>query len=419
MMKKTVSILLILVLCLGAMTSCSIFPTQQGKFDPFNAFNSDLTPSTIKTVVDYVFVDSDNKTQNLQGTYETVIDGDKSEMTFSYQRLAKIEEMLTDGRIVTVSGTIYKDGDRVSTDGDTWEDGAALPGSNFKLKLEKEYFSSYSVSEDQSVMNGVLAPGKVAAALGVELQANGDVRLKVTGNGELVTGMEVSYTSNTGASVWIRTSYTYGAVDTGLKGTAVQKIAGMYKASNPTKSFVTTRQDFGDFWLGGESTLVVGTYNGRTAAVLTYVYQELADLGSFNSTVKRSVQGSKEYIAGYGVREDAINNSYAYFQSGDNFAPNAGAIALNLQADLLTNVSYENHVFKATVPTKNLKAVFGEDTTIKTQTEITIVDAGNLIASVTLVYKIPSITAAPDVTVTVNATYTYNVETITPIIPVG
>ncbi len=417
-MKKTVSILLILVLCLGALTSCSIFPTQQGKFDPFNAFNADVTPSTIKTVVDYVFTDSDYKTQNLHGTYETVIDGDKSEMTFSYQRLAKIEEMLTDGRIVTVSGTIYKDGDKVSSDGDTWEDGAALPGSNFTLKLEKEYFSSYAISEDNSVLTGVLAPGKVSAALGVDIQANGDINLKVTGNGVLVTGMEVSYISQTGAYVLIRTAYTYGAVDTGLKGTAVQKIAGMYQASVPTKAVVTTKQDFGEFWLGGESTLVVGTYNGRSAAILTYVYQELTDIDSFNSTVKRSVQGSKEYIDGYGVREDAINNSYAYFQSGDNFAPGAGAIALNLQADLLTNVTYENHVFKATVPAKNVKAVFGEDTTIKTQTEITIVDAGNLIESVTLVYTIPSITAAPDVTVTVNATYTYSVETITPIIPV-
>ena len=195
-MKKLVSILLMLTLCLGAMTSCLFsFPSQKGTFDPFNAFNAEVTPATIKTVVDYVFVDADGQTQNLQGSYETVIDGDKSEMTFSYQRLATVEEMLADGRIVTVQGKIYKDGNKVSADGDTWEDGAALPGSNFKLKLEKEYFTSYTISEDTNVLNGVLAPAHVSSALGVALQAQGDVKLIVTGNGELVTGLQVSYTS--------------------------------------------------------------------------------------------------------------------------------------------------------------------------------------------------------------------------------
>ena len=421
-MKKLVSILLMLVLCASVMTSCTsckLFPAPAGTFDPFNAFNSEVTPTTIKTVVDYVFVDADGKTQNLKGLYETVIEGDKSEMSFSYQRLATVEDMLADGRIVTVSGKIYKDGDRVSVDGDNWEDGKALPGSNFTLKLEESYFSSYTVDDDKDVLTGVLAPGKVAAALGVDLQAQGDVNLVVTGNGELVTGMEVSYTSLTGATVLIRTSYTYGAIESTLKGTDVEKIAAMYAISVPTKAVVSTEQNFGAYKLEGESTLLVGTYNGKDAAVFTYVYQELTDIENFNSTAKRSVQGSKEYFEGVGVRVDAINNAYAYFENGGNFAPKAGSIALNLQADLLTDVSYVDHVFTATVSAKNAKAVFGEDTTIKTTTKITIVDAGNLIESVTLVYTIPSITAAPDVTVTVQAVYSYNVETITPIIPVG
>ena len=197
----------------------------------------------------------------------------------------------------------------------------------------------------------------------------------------------------------------------------VEKLAAMYAKAAPTKTVVHTVQDFGEYQLEGETTLIVGTYNGKAATLYTYVRQELADVEQMNSIAKRSVQGSKEYFEGKGVREDAIVNENARFdRNGEDFAPAAGAIALNLDAEALTDVVYENGVFTATVPVKALKTVFGEDTTIATQTTIVITEAGNMITGVTLTYTIPSLTAAPDVTVTVSAVYTYDVQSVIPII---
>lgn len=197
----------------------------------------------------------------------------------------------------------------------------------------------------------------------------------------------------------------------------VEKIAAIYANAAPTKTVVHTVQDFGEYKLEGETTLIVGTYNGKAATLYTYVRQELADVEQMNSIAKRSVQGSKEYFADKGVREDAIVNDNARFnRNGENFAPATGAIALNLDAEALTDVVYENGVFTATVAADFVKAVFGEDTTIATQTGIVITVAGNMITSVTLTYTIPSYTAMPDATVTVTATYAYDVQTVTPII---
>lgn len=197
----------------------------------------------------------------------------------------------------------------------------------------------------------------------------------------------------------------------------ITKIAAMYKTANPAKTVVHTVQDFGEYKLEGETTLTIGTYNGKEAALYTYVYQELADVEQMNSIAKRSVQGSKEYFEGRGVRENAIIDESARFdRKAENFAPATGAIALNLDETALTDVVYENGIFTATVPTTGLKTVFGEDTTITTQTAITISVAGNMITGVTLTYTIPSLTAAPDVTVTITASYIYDVQTVTPII---
>ena len=197
----------------------------------------------------------------------------------------------------------------------------------------------------------------------------------------------------------------------------IAKVSEMYKTAAPAKTVVRTVQDFGDYTLEGETTLVVGTYNGKAAALYTYVYQELADVEQMNSVAKRSVQGSKEYFEGRGVRENAIVDAAARFdRKAENFAPATGAIALNLDATVLTDVVYENGVFTANVPASGLKTVFGEDTTIATATAITITVAGNMVTGVTLTYTIPSLTAAPDVTVTVTATYIYDVQFVAPIV---
>lgn len=210
-MKKLVSILLLLGLCLGALASCNQTPEVSG-FDVFNAFNEEYAPTKITTVVDYVYTDADGISQNLSGNYQTVIEGDKSILTFSYERLATIEDMVENGRFVTVSGNIYKNGNQVSSDGDTWEDATALPGANFKLSVKAEYFASYELSNENNTLSGVVNPANLDDVFGVAIHANGDVNLTVNGNGERITGIVVTYKTASGANVIIRTSYTYSPV---------------------------------------------------------------------------------------------------------------------------------------------------------------------------------------------------------------
>ena len=210
-MKKLVSILLLLGLCLGVLASCGPDEEVIG-FDVFNAFNEEYAPTTIKTVVDYVYTDADGVSQNLSGSYETIIEGDKSVLTFSYEKLATIEEMVSGSRFVTVSGNIYKSGNQVSSDGDTWEDATALPGSNFTISLKPEYFASYQLSNDDNTLCGVVNASNVKDVFGTAVSADGDITLTVNGNGERITGIEVSYKTASGANVIIRTSYTYSPV---------------------------------------------------------------------------------------------------------------------------------------------------------------------------------------------------------------
>ena len=207
-MKKLVSILLLVGLCLSSLVACR----DSDGFDVFNAFNEEYVPTTIKTVVDYVYTEPDRTTRNLIGNYETHIEGDKSVFTFSYQRMATVEEMVEGSRFVTVAGTIYKNGSQVSADGDAWEDATALPGADFSINIKKDYFASHTLSEDGNTLSGVVKPDKIADVFGVAISADGDVTLTVHGNGELVTGIEVSYKAKSGATVTIRTSYTYAPV---------------------------------------------------------------------------------------------------------------------------------------------------------------------------------------------------------------
>ena len=211
-MKKLISILLLLGLCLGVLASCGPDDEEVSGFDVFNAFNEEYAPTKITTVVDYVYTDADGVSQNLSGNYQTTIEGDKSIFAFSYERLATIEDMVSDGRFVTVSGNIYKNGNQVSSDGDTWEDATALPGANFTLSVKAEYFSSYELSNNDNTLTGVVNPANVDDVFGTALSANGDVTLTVNGNGELITGIVVTYKTASGASVIIRTSYTYSPV---------------------------------------------------------------------------------------------------------------------------------------------------------------------------------------------------------------
>lgn len=198
---------------LACLISCT--PTDQ-KTDLFNLFDESLVPATITTVVSYNYTDAENADNNisLSGYYKTETRWEKSIFTYDYERLATVEEQNPDGTIKKISGKIYRDGNQVSSTGDAFEDGSALPGANISVNLKAENFDSYTVNSDGKSFTAKATGENIKKALGVALSANSDgVTITVTSNGTVITGVVVSYTTASGASLFIATSYTYNPVE--------------------------------------------------------------------------------------------------------------------------------------------------------------------------------------------------------------
>ena len=99
---------------LFALASCG---QQSNEPNLFDIIDQGRVPVTITTTVSYNLTDASNADNNvsLSGFYKTVTEWNRSIFTFTYERFALVEEN-NDEIIKEVSGTIYKDGDKVSVD---------------------------------------------------------------------------------------------------------------------------------------------------------------------------------------------------------------------------------------------------------------------------------------------------------------
>ena len=207
-MKKVLCLMLSIVM-LFALASCS--QTSNNEPNLFDIIDQGRVPVTITTTVSYNLLDENNADNNisLSGFYKTVTEWNRSIFTFTYERFALVEEN-NDEIMKEVSGTIYKDGDKVSVDGDNFEDSKALPGYGITINLSEDCFDSYTISEDGKSFTAKVTGENIKKALGVDLatDANG-ATLYVASNGIVITGLTVSYKTALGADVFIATSYTY------------------------------------------------------------------------------------------------------------------------------------------------------------------------------------------------------------------
>ncbi len=207
-MKKVLCLMLSLVM-LFALVSCQ----RNNGTDFFDIIDQGRVPGTITTTVSYNIIDATNaeNSVSLSGFYKTLTKYNRSIFTFSYERFAMAEENAD--LIKEVSGTIYKDGDKVSRDGDVFEETSALPGYGIAINLQKNNFDSYTVSEDGKSFTAKVTGANIKNALGVELatDTNG-ATVHVVSNGLVITGLTISYKSVRGADVFIATSYTYTPV---------------------------------------------------------------------------------------------------------------------------------------------------------------------------------------------------------------
>ena len=212
-MKKIISTLLALVMlvsCLAVMTSCK--KDDENETPSIYEIIKSSDPTKIVTSVTY----TDSLGEDLSGIYEMAIDGEDSIFTYTYKRYRTPEEGAAEGTTETVkelTGKVYYKDYVYSSEGDGWNASAPI-GSNIKLDIQEGYLTDATVSEDGTVLTATLTSANAISALSTDLSVaeDGVITITVTTNGINLTEILLKCTTKSGASVIVRTSYSYTPV---------------------------------------------------------------------------------------------------------------------------------------------------------------------------------------------------------------
>nr|MBQ8890805.1 hypothetical protein [Clostridia bacterium] len=205
-MKKTLSLLLallMLVSCVLAMVSC--------RKSAIYELAANSAPTVIVTAVDYIDADG----TQLIGDYTMSIEGDNSIFEFLYQRYRLPEDGVADDTYEMIKekkGTIYYKDGAYSTDGDEYE-AEAPTAIQLRFNLDKDYLKDISISENDTVLTAKISPENAKHVLGTDLKAAGDISITVKTNGVNLTMVFVECVAVNGATVSVRTSYSYNSVN--------------------------------------------------------------------------------------------------------------------------------------------------------------------------------------------------------------
>ena len=143
------------------------------------------------------------------------IEGDNSIFEFLYQRYRLPEDGVADDSYEMIKekkGTIYYKDGAYSTDGDEYE-AEAPTAIQLRFNLDKDYLKDVSISEDDTVLTAKISPENAKHVLGTDLKAEGDISITVKTNGVNLTMVFVECVAVNGATVSIRTSYSYNSVN--------------------------------------------------------------------------------------------------------------------------------------------------------------------------------------------------------------
>ena len=199
----------------------------------------------------------------------------------------------------------------------------------------------------------------------------------------------------------------------------INDINEMYANSAPTKVVATTKQTIASVELNCSYSLVNGYVNNDMAAsVYTEIKQELESVenGGATEVIKPLVKETKkvtEAIEGVGSR----NNGGSWDSQGSVDVIKPGAMAINLDEEVLKNVKYENNVLTFTIPKADVAKVLGKSysSDISSDVKVTIVDDGAQVTSIELRYNLNGNEELnlPESQMVVKVEYTYDLETIT------
>ena len=199
-------------------------------------------------------------------------------------------------------------------------------------------------------------------------------------------------------------------------GADVDTVGAMFKASQPTKSVITTTQSFGDTVLAGEYVMVQGLVDGKAATVYTATYQEMLSVeeGGASDIVLGDIitrTETREYLEGKGVRV----NGGAWDASGENFVLETGPMSLNLSSEYIKTYTYENGLLRCVVAAKNTAEVLGLEEDLLADASIEVTDDGASITSVVVSYSLAADAESqtPETNITIETKYYYDLQNVT------
>lgn len=210
MMKKIVSILLVLTLALLALAGCA---PEEGPKDIYTIANSSHA-TAVNTEVSYVTASGDD----LSGWYEMKSEGNDAIIYYDFNRYQRPEEAALGGaevsRIVNVTGTTYYYGGKYY-DADELEAWVGAPAdATFIFNVAADKFESATLSADGRTLVGVVTPAACLEMFGFDLDANEDkITVTIGTNGTYLTEIALSCVTDSGATMVVRSSYSYNELD--------------------------------------------------------------------------------------------------------------------------------------------------------------------------------------------------------------
>jgi len=209
-MKKITCLILTLVLALGcvlALASCD-GGEQKDRLQLLIDMANNSNATKIVTFVEY-----DNSKDELGAKYTTEIEG--NDMIFSYEkeRYNTVSEGILNGEglIVTEKGTVYYvDGQYYGEDGLAYAD---TPSDvKYTFNITKENLTGAKLAGNNG-FTAELTKEQAVAVFGTDLSAEGNIALEVVTTGLQLTGVKLTYTTVSGATVVVNTSYSYNAIN--------------------------------------------------------------------------------------------------------------------------------------------------------------------------------------------------------------
>lgn len=196
----------------------------------------------------------------------------------------------------------------------------------------------------------------------------------------------------------------------------IDKIKECYDRSYPHKIVVESTQQFGAQSLLSTTELTRGTIGADFVAKKKINLEQLRSIEDGSGvdvyTYVETIKEEHWFRVGVGVSSD---KGTTWDPEAENFFPDKGAFALNLDVSLMDDVEYDDGVMTFTVTKDNTKSFFGPDTTITEDAKVEIHTGGGFVTSVLVSWVKPEnmATGVEMTTVTIKADYFYDQQNIT------